>query len=193
MVSQQAIGARVPIELIRQGQRRTVTVAIAERPTEEELARLNGIERRADATTAATPAASRPSDRSRPASARPSRASASRVQALTPALAQQLQIRDANVRGLVVGTRRSEQRRRPEGPAARRHHPVDQPDAGADARGGRRGGRRGAARPGATRCCCWSAAATTPPAYVGVELARAAAALTVAPLGPAPASAQAMR
>jgi len=44
LISQQAIGARVPIEVIRQGQRRTLTVAIAERPAEEELARLNGIE-----------------------------------------------------------------------------------------------------------------------------------------------------
>ena len=44
LVSRQPIGSRIPIELIRQGQRRNVTIAIAERPTEEELARLNGIE-----------------------------------------------------------------------------------------------------------------------------------------------------
>ena len=36
--------ARVPFEVIRQGQHHTLAVAIAERPTEEELARLNGVE-----------------------------------------------------------------------------------------------------------------------------------------------------
>jgi serine protease Do len=44
LISQQQIGGRVPMEIVRQGQRRTVNVQIAERPTEQELARLNGIE-----------------------------------------------------------------------------------------------------------------------------------------------------
>jgi serine protease Do len=38
------VGSRIPIELIRNGRRQSVTVQVAERPTEEELARLNGIE-----------------------------------------------------------------------------------------------------------------------------------------------------
>ncbi len=42
IVSQQPIGARVPIELIRNGQRRTVTATIGERPTDEELAKAQG-------------------------------------------------------------------------------------------------------------------------------------------------------
>src|SRR6185503_15423668 len=49
IVAQQAIGARVPVELIRQGQRRNVTIAIAERPSEEELARLGGGDEQAPA------------------------------------------------------------------------------------------------------------------------------------------------
>jgi serine protease Do len=44
LVAQQDVGARVPMELLRGGQRRSVTVTIAERPSEEELARLNGID-----------------------------------------------------------------------------------------------------------------------------------------------------
>src|SRR3546814_3911808 len=42
LVAQQPVGSRIPIELIRNGQRRTVTLIIAERPTEEELAELGG-------------------------------------------------------------------------------------------------------------------------------------------------------
>jgi len=44
LISQQQIGSRVPLEIVRQGQRRTLNVQIAERPTEQELARLNGLE-----------------------------------------------------------------------------------------------------------------------------------------------------
>ena len=42
LVSSQPVGSRVPVELIRNGQRRTVTLMVAERPTEEELAQLGG-------------------------------------------------------------------------------------------------------------------------------------------------------
>ncbi len=44
LVSQQPIGSRIPIEVLRNGQRRTLNVQVAERPTEQELARINGIE-----------------------------------------------------------------------------------------------------------------------------------------------------
>jgi serine protease Do len=43
LVSQQPIGSRVPLEVLRNGQRRTLQVQIAERPTTQELARLNGL------------------------------------------------------------------------------------------------------------------------------------------------------
>jgi serine protease Do len=102
LISQQAIGSRVPLEVIRQGQRRTVNVAIAERPTEEELARLNGIEddNAATGNDAAKPAApsQSPGQRSTQQSLGLS------LQPLTPGDLQRLQIRDASVRGLVIGS-----------------------------------------------------------------------------------------
>src|SRR6185436_2843454 len=93
IVAQQAIGARVPVELIRHGQRRNVTIAIAERPTEEELARLGGGDEQAPA---ATPGG-KPAGEAQSTGQRSTQQSLGlAVQALTPALAQQLQIRDAN-------------------------------------------------------------------------------------------------
>ena len=99
IVSQQAIGSRIPIELIRQGQRRNVTIAIAERPTEEELARLNGIP-----TDDATPQeGGKPVDEQPTSDQRSAQESLGlNLQALTPELARQLQITDANLRGVVV-------------------------------------------------------------------------------------------
>ena len=44
LVSQQPIGSRIALEVLRGGQRRNVTVQIAERPTDQELARLNGLD-----------------------------------------------------------------------------------------------------------------------------------------------------
>jgi serine protease Do len=44
LVSQQPVGSRIPLVVLRGGERRTVTVTIGERPTDEELARLNGVE-----------------------------------------------------------------------------------------------------------------------------------------------------
>jgi len=102
LISQQPIGSRVPLVVIRQGQRRTVTVAIAERPTEEELARLNGIETD-DAATADD--AGKPSADAQSAGQRSAQQSLGlALQPLTPAIAQRLQIRDGTVRGLVVGS-----------------------------------------------------------------------------------------
>jgi serine protease Do len=104
LVSRQAVGARIPVELIRQGGRRNVTIAIAERPSEEELARLNGVQDGANADdnddggTGGKPT---------PTESAGQRATQQHlglsVQALTPALAQQLRITDATLRGLVVG------------------------------------------------------------------------------------------
>ena len=44
LISQQPIGSSVPMEVIRDGQRRNVSIRIAERPTEQELARINGLD-----------------------------------------------------------------------------------------------------------------------------------------------------
>ena len=102
IVAQQAIGARVPVELIRQGQRRNVTIAIAERPSEEELARLGGGDEQAPA---AEPGGGKPTEEAQSTGQRSTQQSLGlAVQALTPALAQQLRLRDANVRGLVIGS-----------------------------------------------------------------------------------------
>ncbi len=54
LVSQQPIGSRIPLEVIRGGRRQTVTVAVAERPSEEELARLGGAEVEPDSPTGGT-------------------------------------------------------------------------------------------------------------------------------------------
>lgn len=42
IVSQQPVGARIPIEFIRDGQRRIVTAVVSPRPTDEEIARRGG-------------------------------------------------------------------------------------------------------------------------------------------------------
>ena len=161
--SQQPIGSRVPLELIRDGQRRN-RHRRGRRAADRGGA---GPAQRRRATTA--PTARRSAAASRPTSSRPSQRSTQQSLGLVrpdadpgdrPAAAAS---RDVNVRGVVVGSGRSEQRRRPEGHPAGRRHPVDQPGADADARGGGRRGRGGAPRPGATRCCCWSAAATRRP------------------------------
>ena len=101
LVSQQPIGSRIPLELIRQGQRRNVTVAIAERPTEEELARLNGIDEQAPAgdrrrRQADRRAVGRPAlDPAEPRPRRPDADPGARAAAAD---------RRRNVRGLVVGS-----------------------------------------------------------------------------------------
>jgi serine protease Do len=98
LVAQQQIGARVPFELIRQGQRRTVTVQIAERPSEDELARLNTGDPDAAIEEGAKEGEARPSAGQESARA----ALGLTLQPLTPVLARQLQITDASQRGLVV-------------------------------------------------------------------------------------------
>jgi serine protease Do len=95
LIAQQQVGARVPVELIRNGRRQTVTVQIAERPSEEELARLNGIEPEAGLSEA-------PADRQSEGQ-RSARASLGiTVQALTPEVARSLRVTDPSVRGVVV-------------------------------------------------------------------------------------------
>jgi serine protease Do len=100
LVAQQPIGSRVPIELIRNGQRQTVTVVVAQRPTTEELARLNGIETDDD-----EPGIRAQPESEQSAGQRSARASLGvTVQALTPEIARSLRITDTATRGVVVAS-----------------------------------------------------------------------------------------
>ena len=97
LVSRQPIGSRIPLEIIRQGRRTNVTVPIAERPSEEELARLNNIGPSGPATADAgkedVPSTGQRSTQS---------SLGVSVQTLTPDMARRMQIADASVRGVVV-------------------------------------------------------------------------------------------
>lgn len=97
IVSGLPVGSRVPIELVRDGQRRTVTVAVGERPTEEELARINGID---DETPVTEPAESQQSTGQR--TTRQSLGLG--VRTLTPEIARSLRITDTAIRGVVVAS-----------------------------------------------------------------------------------------
>ncbi|HEX9954029.1 MAG TPA: Do family serine endopeptidase [Allosphingosinicella sp.] len=95
LVSNIAPGTRVPVELIRGGERRTVTVTVGERPSEEELAKLNGIEEEQEVTE--------PRETEQSTGQRSARESLGvTVQALTPEIARTLRLNDVNLKGLVV-------------------------------------------------------------------------------------------
>ena len=93
LVSRQPIGTRIPVEVLRNGQRRNVTVQVAERPTDQELARLNGIETGEGNAEGATPG--------RPGTAPAPTSLGMTLQTLTPELAQRGGIR-GQVSGVVV-------------------------------------------------------------------------------------------
>jgi serine protease Do len=95
LISQQPVGARIPLELIRDGRRQTVTVTTTQRPTVEELARISGVQPEQELTEAPREQQS--------TSQRSARASLGvTVQTLTPEIARSLNLRDATVRGVVV-------------------------------------------------------------------------------------------
>ena len=97
LVSNLSVGARVPIELIRNGQRRTVTVVVGERPTEEDLAKLSGVEDDAPVRE--------PSESQQSAGQRSTRQSLGiTVQALTPEIARSLRLSDPNLKGVVISS-----------------------------------------------------------------------------------------
>jgi serine protease Do len=97
LVARQPIGSRVPIELVRNGRRQTVNVAVGERPTDEELARLNGIE---DDTPVTEPAESQQST-----SQKSTRESLGlTVQTLTPEIARTLRLTDTAQKGVVIAS-----------------------------------------------------------------------------------------
>jgi len=93
IVAQQPVGTRIPIELIRNGQRRTVNAVVGERPTEEEIARLAGVaEELPDADSTAPQSRGQVSTRE---------SIGVSVVALTPQIAQTLRI-PTTVRGVVI-------------------------------------------------------------------------------------------
>jgi serine protease Do len=99
LVSNTQVGARVPVEIVRGGQRRTVTVTLAERPSDEELARLNGPD-----TTPATPGPGGGKEETQSPSQRSTREGLGlTVQTLTPEVARQLGL-EAGARGVVVAS-----------------------------------------------------------------------------------------
>jgi serine protease Do len=97
LVSRLPVGSKVPVELIRNGDRRVVTVTVGERPTDEELARLSGVEQETPVTE---PAESQQSTGQR--SARQSLGVT--VQTLTPEIARTLRLNDVNLKGVVVAS-----------------------------------------------------------------------------------------
>ena len=95
IVSSLPVGSRAPFEFIRGGRRQTVNVAIAERPTEEELARLSGVETEQEVTE--------PAESEQTTSQRSTRESLGlTLQTLTPEIARTLRLRDPAIRGVVV-------------------------------------------------------------------------------------------
>ncbi|HVQ09577.1 MAG TPA: Do family serine endopeptidase [Allosphingosinicella sp.] len=182
LVSRQAIGARIPIELIRQGRPQTVTVVVAERPSDEELNRLNntgGDNNGDDDDTGGAKPSAEPSAAQR--STQQSLGMA--LQALTPALARQLRITDANVRGVVVGTVDPNSDAGQKGIQAGDvilsidQSPVASPEAAAAAIESARRARRSTVLMLVRR-------GNAPPAYFGIELSRASAVPVPAPATP---------
>ncbi len=167
LVAQQPVGSRIPLEIIRQGQRRNVAVAVAERPSEEELARLNGGDEQAPA---ATDPGGKPTDE-QSAGQRSTRQSLGlSVQALTPALARQMQIA-GGARGLVVASVDPNSDAGQKGIQAGdvilsiNQTETATPEAAASA-------VEAARRSGRNTVLLQVRRGNTPPAYVGVELAR---------------------
>ena len=94
-VAQTPVGSRVPVDLIRDGRRQRVTITVAERPTEEELARLSGVEEEAEVTE--------PAQDEQTTGQRAARESLGvTVSTLTPEIARTLRLNDPAIRGVVV-------------------------------------------------------------------------------------------
>ncbi|WP_219894632.1 Do family serine endopeptidase [Aquisediminimonas profunda] len=91
LVANQAVGSRVPIEVIRDGRRQTVTAVIGERPSEEKLASLGA---------GGDPGLDPEDEKSSQTATRASLGLA--LQTLTPDISRQLGL-NTNVKGVVIG------------------------------------------------------------------------------------------
>ncbi len=56
LVANSPVGSRIPLEIIREGKRQIVNVVVTQRPTEQELARINGVNEPGQAPGTETPA-----------------------------------------------------------------------------------------------------------------------------------------
>lgn len=179
LVSRQAIGARIPMELVRNGQRTTVQVAIAQRPPEETLNRLNGADGDAD-NNDGDDTGGKPTETQSAGQRSAQSALGLALEALTPAMRQQLRIRDTTVNGLVVGTVDPNSDAGQKGVQAGDiivsidNNDVRTPEAAASAIEAARRARRGTVLLLVKR-------GNNPPAYVGVELSRPTATPAPAP------------
>ncbi|HEX8216798.1 MAG TPA: Do family serine endopeptidase [Allosphingosinicella sp.] len=100
LISTTAVGSRVPIEVLRNGRRQTLTVTLAERPSDEELARINGADEEEPSTG---PSAGK--EQAQSSGQRSTREGLGlTVQTLTPDVARQLRLSDPNQRGVVVAS-----------------------------------------------------------------------------------------
>ena len=88
LIANSAVGTRIPLEIIRNGRRATVNVTVAQRPTEEALAKLSGGGSTGDDGSATPPAA-------------PQRALGLSLTPLTPDLARAASL-PANARGVII-------------------------------------------------------------------------------------------
>ena len=91
LVANQAVGSRVPIEVIREGRRQTLTAIVGERPSEEKLASLGG---------GGEPGLDPEDEKSSQTATRASLGLA--LQTLTPDISRQLGL-NAGVKGVVIG------------------------------------------------------------------------------------------
>ena len=96
LVSQQPVGSRIPLELIRNGRRQVVTVVVGERPTDEELAKLND--------TAETEVTEPPEEQQSTSQKSARQSLGVTVQTLTPEIARSLRITDTTIRGVVIAS-----------------------------------------------------------------------------------------
>jgi serine protease Do len=88
LVANTPVGSRVPLEIIRGGKRATLTVQVAERPTEEQLARISGANPGTSGDTTTSPAT-------------PQRALGLSLAPLTPDLARAANL-PATARGVII-------------------------------------------------------------------------------------------
>jgi serine protease Do len=90
LVANTPVGSRIPLEIIRNGKRATVTVTVGQRPTEEQLAALSGGN-----------SGTQGNDDNAPAATSPQRTLGLSLAPLTPELARAVNL-PANARGVII-------------------------------------------------------------------------------------------